>query len=84
MHTVTVEAEFRTRKALKFALCVAGENACPPEDCGGPGGFAYYLEALADPKHDEHEMYVRWNGADTFDRTAFNLIEANAALQRVR
>lgn len=82
-HTITVEAEFRTPHALKFALCLAGENACPPEDCGGPGGFEYFLGALADPKHEEHEDYVRWNAGDTFDRTALDLIEVNAALQKV-
>ena len=83
-HTITVEAEFRTPHALKFALCLAGENACPPEDVGGPGGFEYFLEALADPKHEEHENYVRWNGGNTFDCTTFTLIEVNAALQKVR
>lgn len=83
-HTVSVEAEFRTPHALKFAICLAGENACPPEDSGGPGGFKYFLKALADPRHDEHENYVRWNEGDTFDRTAFDLIEVNAALQKVR
>jgi len=34
------------------------------------------------PNHEEHENYVRWNGGDTFDRTAFNLIEVNVALQK--
>ncbi|HEY5304122.1 MAG TPA: plasmid pRiA4b ORF-3 family protein [Acidimicrobiales bacterium] len=83
-HTITVEAELRSPHALKFAVCLAGENACPPEDSGGPGGFEYFLEALADPQHEEHENYVRWNDGDTFDRTAFNLIEVNASLQKVR
>ncbi len=83
-HTVTVEAEFRTTHALKFAVCLAGENACPPEDSGGPGGFEYFLEALADPRHEEHENYVRWNGSDTFDRSSFDLVEVNAVLQKVR
>lgn len=42
--------------------CVSGEGACPPEDCGGPGGFAELLAALADPAHPEHEQYQRWAG----------------------
>jgi hypothetical protein len=83
-HTITIETEFRTPHALKFALCLAGENACPPEDSGGPGGFEYFLEALADPKHDEHENYVRWNDGVTFERSAFDLVEVNARLQKVR
>lgn len=33
-------------------ICVAGQRNCPPEDCGGPHGFAELLKALRDPNHD--------------------------------
>ena len=83
-HRITIEREIRTIHGLKFAVCVAGENACPPEDSGGPDGYEYFLEALADPAHDEHDDYVAWNGGPVFDRTVFDLVEVNAALQKVR
>lgn len=83
-HTITIEAEYRTRNSLKFAICLAGESACPPEDVGGPSGFDRFLQALADANHEEHEDYVRWNDGDTFDRAGFDLIEVNATLQRIR
>ena len=35
--------------------CVGGQGAAPPEDCGGPDGFAHLLAALADPSAQEHE-----------------------------
>lgn len=28
-------------------VCVAGENACPPEDVGGPHGYALFLERFS-------------------------------------
>jgi hypothetical protein len=41
--------------------CVSGARACPPEDCGGSGGYARLLEVLADPDHEEHESLVAWS-----------------------
>lgn len=41
------------------------------------------LEALADPAHEEHGQFLTWEGG-VFDPAAFELAEANIALQRVR
>lgn len=30
--------------------CVAGKRGCPPEDCGGPQGFAELLQAFQDAR----------------------------------
>lgn len=40
--------------------CVQGEGICPPEDCGGPGGYAELLEALGDPTHPDHDQMREW------------------------
>lgn len=50
--------------------CVGGKRACPPEDCGGPMGYADMLEALKDPRHPEYAHYREWVGGD-FDPEAF-------------
>jgi hypothetical protein len=42
--------------------CVYGEGSCPPEDCGGPRGYAELLAVLADPGNDQHEQMRNWAG----------------------
>ena len=82
-HEVVVEARTRSPRGLKFGVCVDGQNACPPEDCGGVSGYADFLEVLADPTHDEHEHMRSWVGGP-FDAEEFDLAFANARLQAVR
>jgi len=40
--------------------CIDGEGACPPEDCGGPDGYAELLDALADPTHPDRDHLSEW------------------------
>jgi hypothetical protein len=82
-HEVVIETLDPVPLAVKFAACIDGQRACPPEDCGGTGGYKKFIEAVADPTHEEHDDYVRWVGRP-FDPEAFSLAAANAALQRVR
>lgn len=39
-----------------------GERAGPPEDCGGPEGYAEMLRVRGDPDHPEHRKYRLWAG----------------------
>ena len=39
---------------------------CPPEDVGGIPGYYEFLDAMADPKHPEHNHIKNWYG-DTFN-----------------
>lgn len=43
-----------------YPRCVDGENACPPEDCGGESGYFRVLDALEDPDDPEHEGTKTW------------------------
>ena len=36
----------KTRDSKKYPCCIEGERACPPEDCGGVGGYERFLEIL--------------------------------------
>lgn len=42
--------------------CLGGAGACPPEDSGGPHGYAELLIALGDPNHPEHDETMGWVG----------------------
>jgi hypothetical protein len=60
---------------------VAGAGACPPEDCGGAGGFERLLGVpLADPADEEHEEMLEWVGG-SYAPGAFDLEALNAALE---
>lgn len=60
-----------------------GERAGPPEDCGGPRGYAEMLQAVEDPHHPAHKTYLLWlrdYDPDRFDaRTARNNLALAAA-----
>lgn len=45
-HEITVHRVGRMAKGLKFAVCLDGANACPPEDVGGSWGYEHRLAVL--------------------------------------
>jgi hypothetical protein len=63
--------------------CIDGENACPPEDVGGPGGYADFLAAIADPSHEEHAHLLAWVGG-SFDPTRFDVTAVNLLLDSIQ
>jgi hypothetical protein len=81
-HEVVVESVDAMPTILKSAVCLDGERACPPEDCGGTRRYGALLEAMHDPDHAEPSVDV--SGAGRFDPELFNVAIVNAALQQVR
>ena len=53
------------------AIYLGGANACPPEDVGGPYGYADFLEAIGNPAHPEHQQMRDWVGQE-FDPKAID------------
>jgi hypothetical protein len=53
----------------RLPRCLAGARACPPADCGGPHAYHEFLEAIRDPRHEEHGELLEWVGG-TFDPEA--------------
>jgi len=81
--TVTVENRLLPDDSFNtWPVCITGQNACPPEDVGGVGGYTEFLEAIADPSHDEHAAMWQWIGGP-FDPAGFDVNATNAALRRL-
>ena len=79
-HDVLVEAISLPERGAEYPACLEGRRACPPEDCGGPWGYAELLEALADPDHPDHDQLREW-APPNFDPALFDLDEANTAMR---
>lgn len=71
-HEIRIEREVESDTGKRKARCVAGEHACPPEDCGGVYGYANMLAILDDPQHEEYDETREWLG-DEFDPLEFDL-----------
>ncbi len=80
-HDVLFEGRLRAEPGSRFPVCVEGERACPPEDVGGPFGYADLLEALADPAHESHDTLQIWLGRP-FDPETFDEREATRRMIR--
>lgn len=82
-HDILVEEILTPEEARQFPRCVAGERACPPEDCGGVHGFLDLVAAMSDRRHPERQHYLEWLGRE-FEPAAFDLEEVNRRLRPPR
>jgi len=70
-HTIKVERLTDPEAGLLYPRLIEVSGRCPPEDCGGPWGYAEFLDAIKDPKHERHAELSEWIG-DEFDPDADN------------
>ena len=82
-HNIKVERLLTPNQTNYWPMCIDGENACPPEDVGGPLGYLEFIEILADPTHEQHEDLFRWVGGP-FDPQGFDVNTANTRIGRIR
>ena len=78
-HEVLFEGNPPLDPKAKAPVCLEGERACPPEDCGGPWGYDDFLAALSNRKHPRHQELREWIG--DFDPEKF---DAKAATKEMR
>ncbi len=63
-HKVKIERIGEPEPGVAYPRLLAASGRCPPEDVGGPWGYAEYLEAMANSKHERHAEMVKWRGPD--------------------
>lgn len=67
-------------RAIFGSVCIEGERAGPPENCGGVPGYEHLLGVLRDPRNEEHRDLLDSVGED-FDPELF---DAKAATWQMR
>ena len=82
-HAITVLDEYSPEHVADWnrPVCLAGEQACPPEDCGGPVGYDQLRTVLTDSSHPEHSFLKEW--ADGHDPALFSVQQANALVMAI-
>jgi len=76
-----IQLEKITTEELEVPICLEGQGACPPEDCGGVWGYAEMLEVLKNPSDPEYESWAEWL-PDNFNPNKFPKREVNSELKK--
>lgn len=79
-HWIAFENPVNRVVGEKYPLVVDGRRAGPPEDSGGPPGYARFLEAWSDPEHEEHRDMRTW-APRGFDPEAFDRDKTQKAIK---
>ena len=80
-HELMLEAILPRQPGKQYPRCVTGARACPPEDCGGIGGYENLVTVIKTPAHEEYESTLQWLGG-RFDPEAFNPAKATKAMRK--
>lgn len=59
-HIISLQAILPKDPNVRYPVCVAGERACPPEDCNGVSGYDNLIEVLAKPRTTEAKEMNAW------------------------
>ncbi len=71
LHDIVLESVEPRRPGVIYPRCLDGARACPPEDVGGPWGYAEFLQAISDPDDEQYREYLDWIGG-SFNPESFD------------
>ena len=64
-HNVLLERVLPVERGVYYPRCLDGKRACPPEDCGGSGGYDEIMNAIKNPENPEYKEIYDWISDDT-------------------
>jgi hypothetical protein len=81
-HNVKIGRVCESVPDVAYPRLIEASGRCPPEDVGGPWGYAEYLEAMADPNHERHAEMVDWRGPN-FDPNMVDVVAIEKDLAKL-
>ncbi len=61
-HSIKLEGYMYREKGIKYPICIRGDRACPPENCGSATGYYNVIGTLSNPENDDYEEMETWVG----------------------
>ena len=80
IHFIEVVGSIENETSVQLPALLDGENDAPPEDCGGPMGFADFLAIMNKPRHKEHKEMKEWAEMQQWERFDFRNASINVYL----
>jgi len=65
-HRIIIDEPRQGELGVEYPRFVDGARRAPPEDVGGLTGFEEFLDAMADPEHEQFQQMLDWYG-EIFD-----------------
>jgi hypothetical protein len=84
VHSIRIERITDAVPGIAYPRLIEATGRCPPEDVGGPWGYREFLDAITDPRHQEHDERLQWIGGrfDPADTNAEALAQAVHSLAK--
>jgi hypothetical protein len=80
--SVQLESVLPVTKGVQYPMCVAGERAGPPEDCGGIQAFHDMLACIQEPETEIGREWLEWLGPE-YNPERCDLLQINKALRKL-
>lgn len=82
-HDIQIAGAEEAQYRKQYQVCVDGAGACPPEDCGGPGGYHDLVKVLEDERNPRHQEVSAWARSQLY-RERFSTLAATWSMRDVQ